>query len=213
MPPQTLCAAMNPIWTSFLRFSRPPETETPTLVEVTHLMIREFMSHLHDLNLEKSSIARKLAAIRSFFKFAVREGMIAAKSRAPGRDSQAAQADSSRFKRGGFKYISGGNHRCARFRQAQAGRSERRTSPAGETRPGNSGTALCLRVTGQRTDRLEPCRYRTEGADAASARQRQQGTNCAVRRQGGTGSGSLRPGSRRYSAEGAQPRRLSGGLS
>ena len=61
----------------FLAFLTPPETETPTLVEVTHLMIREFISHLHDLNLEKSSIARKLAAIRSFFKFAVREGMIA----------------------------------------------------------------------------------------------------------------------------------------
>ena len=34
------------------------------------------MAHLHDLKLEKSSIARKLAAIRSFFKFAVREGMV-----------------------------------------------------------------------------------------------------------------------------------------
>jgi integrase/recombinase XerC len=31
---------------------------------------------LHDLKLEKSSIARKLAAIRSFFKFAVREGIV-----------------------------------------------------------------------------------------------------------------------------------------
>jgi integrase/recombinase XerC len=31
---------------------------------------------LHDHNLEKSSIARKLAAIRSFFKFAVREGLV-----------------------------------------------------------------------------------------------------------------------------------------
>jgi integrase/recombinase XerC len=39
-------------------------------------MIREFMSHMHDLNLEKSSIARKLAAIRSFFKYAVREGIV-----------------------------------------------------------------------------------------------------------------------------------------
>ena len=39
-------------------------------------MIREFMSHLHDLHLEKSSIARKLAAIRSFFKYAVREGIV-----------------------------------------------------------------------------------------------------------------------------------------
>ena len=34
------------------------------------------MAHLHDHKLEKSSIARKLAAIRSFFKFAVREGLV-----------------------------------------------------------------------------------------------------------------------------------------
>jgi integrase/recombinase XerC len=40
------------------------------------LLIREFVAHLHDHNLEKSSIARKLAAIRSFFKFAVREGLV-----------------------------------------------------------------------------------------------------------------------------------------
>jgi integrase/recombinase XerC len=46
------------------------------LRDVTHLMIREFIGHLHDHKLEKSSIARKVAAIRSFFKFAVREGKV-----------------------------------------------------------------------------------------------------------------------------------------
>src|SRR5580698_8270566 len=60
----------------FLTFLTPPGTPMPPLQDVTHLMIREFVAHLHDLKLEKSSIARKLAAIRSFFKFAVREGMI-----------------------------------------------------------------------------------------------------------------------------------------
>ncbi len=60
----------------FLAFLSPPGMEPPPLQDVTHLMIREFVAHLHDHNLEKSSIARKLAAIRSFFKFAVREGMI-----------------------------------------------------------------------------------------------------------------------------------------
>lgn len=48
----------------------------PSPQDVTHLMIREFVAHLHDLRLEKSSIARKLAAIRSFFKFAVREALL-----------------------------------------------------------------------------------------------------------------------------------------
>jgi integrase/recombinase XerC len=60
----------------FLVFLTPPGTETPAPGDVTHLMIREFVAHLHDLDLEKSSIARKLAAIRSFFKFAVREGKV-----------------------------------------------------------------------------------------------------------------------------------------
>jgi len=60
----------------FLTFLTPPGTSTPRPEDVTHLMIREFVAHLHDLKLEKSSIARKLAAIRSFFKYAVREGLV-----------------------------------------------------------------------------------------------------------------------------------------
>jgi integrase/recombinase XerC len=60
----------------FLTFLTPPGTPMPSPQEITHLMIREFIAHLHDLRLEKSSIARKLAAIRSFFKFAVREGIV-----------------------------------------------------------------------------------------------------------------------------------------
>jgi integrase/recombinase XerC len=39
-------------------------------------MIREFVAHLHDRGLQKSSIARKLAALRSFFKYCVREGHV-----------------------------------------------------------------------------------------------------------------------------------------
>ena len=60
----------------FAAFLTPPGTETPAIADVTHLMIREFVAHLHDLGLEKSSIARKLAAIRSLFKFGVREGKV-----------------------------------------------------------------------------------------------------------------------------------------
>jgi integrase/recombinase XerC len=60
----------------FLAFLTPPGVAMPSPQEVTHLMIREFVSHLHDLKLEKSSIARKVAAIRSFFKFATREGLV-----------------------------------------------------------------------------------------------------------------------------------------
>src|SRR5580700_5123968 len=60
----------------FRTFLTPPGTAMPAPQDVTHLMIREFIAHLHDLKLEKSSIARKLAAIRSFFKYALREGLV-----------------------------------------------------------------------------------------------------------------------------------------
>jgi integrase/recombinase XerC len=60
----------------FVAFLTPPGTETPELGQVTHHMIREFVAHLHDTGLEKSSIARKLAALRSFFKYCVREGRL-----------------------------------------------------------------------------------------------------------------------------------------
>jgi integrase/recombinase XerC len=39
-------------------------------------MIREFVGHLHEQGLQKSSIARKLAALRSFLKYCVREGIL-----------------------------------------------------------------------------------------------------------------------------------------
>lgn len=73
--PHTLRSYENDLG-QFVSFLTPPDVETPPLQEVTHLLIREFVAHLHDQKLEKSSIARKLAAIRSFFKFAVREGMV-----------------------------------------------------------------------------------------------------------------------------------------
>jgi integrase/recombinase XerC len=40
---------------------------------VDHIFIRDFLGHLYDRSLQKTSIARKLACLRSFFKFLVRE--------------------------------------------------------------------------------------------------------------------------------------------
>src|ERR1700674_1926633 len=60
----------------FLTYLSPPGAQPPALTGVTHTMIREFVAHLHDHGLEKSSIARKLAALRSFFKYCVREGQL-----------------------------------------------------------------------------------------------------------------------------------------
>jgi integrase/recombinase XerC len=60
----------------FVAYLSPPGLEPPALSEITHNTIREFVGHLHDHHLQKSSIARKLAALRSFFKYCVREGRL-----------------------------------------------------------------------------------------------------------------------------------------
>src|SRR5438477_3766810 len=60
----------------FVAYLTPPGAETRPLLHISHTMIREFVGHLHDQGLQKSSIARKLAALRSFFKYCVREGLL-----------------------------------------------------------------------------------------------------------------------------------------
>ena len=60
----------------FVAYLSPPGLEPPALTAVTHNTIREFVGYLHDHRLQKSSIARKLAALRSFFKYCVREGRL-----------------------------------------------------------------------------------------------------------------------------------------
>jgi integrase/recombinase XerC len=60
----------------FVVFLTPPGMSLPTLRAINHGIIREFIAHLHEQGLKKSSVARKLAALRSFFKYCVREGML-----------------------------------------------------------------------------------------------------------------------------------------
>jgi len=60
----------------FLDYLSPPGLQPPDIGEITHRTIREFIGYLHDHGLQKSSIARKLASLRSFFKYCVREGYV-----------------------------------------------------------------------------------------------------------------------------------------
>lgn len=46
------------------------------ITKVDHLVLREFVAHLVRLKTKKSSIARKLSAIRAFFKYLSRTGLI-----------------------------------------------------------------------------------------------------------------------------------------
>lgn len=60
----------------FHSYLSPPGLKPPALNAITHNTVREFVGHLHDHGLQKSSVARKLASLRSFFKYCVREGRI-----------------------------------------------------------------------------------------------------------------------------------------
>ena len=48
----------------------------PQLSSVDHISIRDWLATLHTAQKKKTSIARKLAALRTFFQFLVREGLL-----------------------------------------------------------------------------------------------------------------------------------------
>jgi len=57
----------------FQQFLTPPGAATLPLADVDHRVIREFVGWLYDRKLQKVTVARKLSALRTFFKFCVRE--------------------------------------------------------------------------------------------------------------------------------------------
>ncbi len=63
----------------FFEYLAPTEDgkhSTPLISQIDHLTIREWLSTLHSDHKKKTSIARKLAALRTFFQFLVREGIV-----------------------------------------------------------------------------------------------------------------------------------------
>ena len=60
----------------FRQYLSPPGAPEVRLSEIDHRVIREFLGHLHDKHLQKRSMARKLASLRSLFKFCAREGLV-----------------------------------------------------------------------------------------------------------------------------------------
>jgi len=57
----------------FREFITPPGESTLPLDQIDHRIIREYAGFLYERRLEKASVARKLAALRTFFKYCVRE--------------------------------------------------------------------------------------------------------------------------------------------
>lgn len=65
----------------FVDYLAPADNKTgkrtePDLPAIDHITIREWLATLHAADKKKSSIARKLAALRTFFQFLVREGKL-----------------------------------------------------------------------------------------------------------------------------------------
>ncbi|MGQ9693748.1 MAG: tyrosine recombinase XerC [Thermodesulfobacteriota bacterium] len=56
--------------------SLPKDAAQLEIKKIDHLMIRAFLSHLYQKRKKKSSLARKLAALRSFFRFLVDERIL-----------------------------------------------------------------------------------------------------------------------------------------
>jgi integrase/recombinase XerC len=61
--------------TQFFVFLTPPGETTMPIQEIDHKIVREYVSSMYDQKLERSSIARHLASLRTFFKFCMREGL------------------------------------------------------------------------------------------------------------------------------------------
>jgi integrase/recombinase XerC len=60
----------------FHTYLTPPDSPAVQVADIDHRVIREYLGYLHDQKLQKSSMARKLAAVRSFLKFCAREGLV-----------------------------------------------------------------------------------------------------------------------------------------
>lgn len=73
--PQTIRSYRNDL-ELLQQFLTPPGEATMPLGELDHRVIREFVSWLYDRKMQKASVARKLAALRTFFKFCIREKII-----------------------------------------------------------------------------------------------------------------------------------------
>ena len=67
---------MPAICSSLCDFITPPGERILPIDEIDHRIIREFVADMHDRRLERTTIARKLAALRSFFKFCVGQKLI-----------------------------------------------------------------------------------------------------------------------------------------
>jgi len=75
MSPETIRAYEKDLH-QFLRFFSRGDGGPIHPAEVTSLQVREFLAHLRDKNYQKTTVVRKLATIRSFYKFLLKKGYV-----------------------------------------------------------------------------------------------------------------------------------------
>jgi integrase/recombinase XerC len=75
MSPETIRAYEKDLH-QFLRFFAKGEGETTHPGELTSLQIREYLQHLKDKNYQKTTVVRKLATIRSFYKCLLKKSLV-----------------------------------------------------------------------------------------------------------------------------------------
>lgn len=62
----------------FVDYLMPPGEQAPDLAQIDLLMLREYLAAQYDRGLETVSIRRRIAAIRTLFRFLTKEGILAA---------------------------------------------------------------------------------------------------------------------------------------
>ncbi len=70
------CGITRPIWISCSQYFSIPGKPKPALEDIDALAIREWLGHLYEQRLTAVSMRRKLASVRSLFKFLLREGVV-----------------------------------------------------------------------------------------------------------------------------------------
>ena len=77
MSPETIRAYEKDLH-QFLRFFSKDDGDIANPAKLTTLQIREYLAHLKEKNYQKTTVVRKLATIRSFYKCLMRKGLVAA---------------------------------------------------------------------------------------------------------------------------------------
>ena len=75
MSPETIRAYDKDLY-QFLRFFQQDGGASRNPAEITSLQVREYLANLRDKNYQKTTVVRKLATIRSFYKFLVKKGFV-----------------------------------------------------------------------------------------------------------------------------------------